>query len=474
MFVKLFKFFFSTISFMLIIFLPFAVTVNCILLDDKLFCNFEYFVNKGLLDKEIFVRLQGKIEEIQRIDLAKILLVIINNINSKNYKLNEQDEEILSKLLDEFKVELLMLKIDDLYKKQENMIINCKYRLISEIFYGVEVPGEDEKLYGKMPSPSMIGLNHRVDISLKWKTYKDFTSVHINLFHVGWWGGGIYSSVGSTSGPLFFDETYLKISISELINTKLKIGRIRFSCGNLGILASNISEILSPLDGIEINNNINTKFGVIEIKNIAGRITSDFYPNTLIVAGQDNYLVSRVSLLGDDKVYGVNFLWSGISKEKGYSIDFLIKKLGLLSECVFYYPGDEVTFIDSAWTKAFIFQILIPMKLFDLTFKYGDIKKNFISYYSSLYSAIGTSPVDFFDSGTRGIEMIFSKKLKNNFEINFDITSFDVPEKKNIYRIIFCFNLLSNVQIQLECTAFCKYKYSFEYSICRGFITAKF
>lgn len=394
---------------------------------DWIYLSVKNLAEKNLANKELFELIQAREKELTRIEWARILTVIVAGNEGK---FSAEDLKTVDVLFNEFKYEMLLLRIQMLEKentlkgeKENELRLNGNIKLIPEFYHGKNMPGFKEE-YGNIPSPSKGGINQKIDLYLRAKVDSNWGGF-VKLYNSGYWGAGRYTpDVPGTSGPFYIDETYMEFN-SAL--TKVKGGRIRFSFGPLGILVGNELRPISPLEGIEVKNNI----GYVKTSNVIGRITSDYYPETLIVAGQDSFYASRVFIDMKSFGLGANYLWSGLSKEKGYSLDYNIGRLGLSGEYARYKPSPDTNIEGVNWSNAYVGILSFPTIIgLDFSFRYGRLSKYFFPIYSSLYYSDVGEKVDYFEEGIIGSDCKISKKFSE--KVNMTLEHFEIKNRTNL------------------------------------------
>lgn len=395
--------------------------------EDWICLSIKNLVKKGLVNEELFELIQAKNKELTRIEWARILTVIVAGNEGK---FSAEDLKTIDMLFNEFKYEMLLLRIQMLEKgnalkeEEENKLrLSGNIKFIPEFYHGKKMPWFKEE-YGNIPSPSKGGINQKIDLYLRAKVDSNWGGF-VKLYNSGYWGAGKYTpDVPETGGPFYIDEAYMEFN-SAL--TKVKGGRIRFSLGPLGILVGNELRPIPPLEGVEIKNG----YSYIKTSNIIGRITSDYYPETLVVAGQDNFYASRISIDMKNFVVGANYLWSGLSKEKGYSLDYNIRRLGLSGEYAGYKLSSDVNIEGINWSNAYVGILSFPTIIgLDFSFRYGRLSKYFFPIYSSLYYSDVGEKVDYFEEGIIGSDCKISKKFSE--KVNMTLEHFGIKNRTNL------------------------------------------
>jgi len=410
----------------------------------------EEFNNKGLIDKRLIEIIKTR-EEFSKVEWARIVDVLVQTFNYT--KATKEDLSLLGKLVDEVKYELLLINVQKL--EDEIRGIRNRPELAGKLqftfdSYGGELPFEKEE-FGKIPSPSRINIKQKIDLYLR-TSPTQLLSLFIKLQKTGYWGARYSPEIPQTGGSLYIDDVYFKTST---IIGDIKGGRIRFSFGHIGLLISNEFLPASPLEGFEF---VSKEIKKIKIINVIGRITSDYYPNSLVAAGKDNFVGARLSTIFKGSQVGTNYLNTGLGKEKGYSIDLLtsILKSNIFGEYVrFKISPDTIGVETIEYTDSYILGAKIfNFKNTNCEIRYGNIDKYFWPIYSSLYySEVGAKTN--FKNDAKGYEFSLSHKFK---WMPLEIEQFSLQEKtthKKEYISVFrCKKDLLGINFNLEYNRF--------------------
>lgn len=355
---------------------------------------------KGLVGQDLLTLIETR-EYFSRMELAKILVVMINNFPKTDLK--QEDVFLIEKLADEFKYELLLIRLQNTEGKlfKNRIALSGDIKLISKLYHG-DLPGEKE-YYGELPSPTRIGITQQLRLYLTGEIISPLT-VFVNLIKRGDWGGESYLGGEGTAGPLSINEAYLRLNLKY---TDIQIGKVRFSFGPLSILAGNEFDAIEAMDGLKME----TAVKGFSITSLLGRITTDYYPNTFFVAGQDNYIASRICRNLEDFKLGINYVGTGLGKDKGYGFDLSgeILKKTIIGEYARYKPSSDTLIEDKGWKTAFIAGIdLFNWKGVNCHLRYGDIDRYFFPYYTHLASSDARLN---YGSDTKGWDITFSKRF---------------------------------------------------------------
>jgi hypothetical protein len=336
--------------------------------------------NMGLIKKELVEAVLTK-EVLTRFDLAELVVLILDTTRGK--EVPAEALKLIERLTEEFKYELVVIRLEWLEKKQQALMKRLeKNKINGEIefdfdYYRGELPGEVEKIYGKIPKESKIGGVTKLELFLKGWVFKDI-SVRLKLTQSGAWGGAFGTPY--TGSGFLVEKAYVKLK-HKLIN--LSCGRVEFSFGPFGLLVDNREA--QGLDGIVIESNFRN-FG---LTSILGRITSDYYPQTSIVVGQDNFISARLHGVFKKFLLGINYLYTGLGREQGYGFDIEAEIWGrkLLLEWAWYKPSsDTLIFKDKGWTEPCMVVSGELFRIFKINFtlRYGNISYRFIPYFSNI------------------------------------------------------------------------------------------
>ncbi|MDI6786609.1 MAG: hypothetical protein QMD92_07865 [bacterium] len=165
----------------------------------------EKFSHKGLLEKDLIEIVKSR-GELSTIEWAYVLNALLATFDYKAAK--EEDLVLLDKLTQEFKYEILLLKVRNL----ENEIIETKgkieiggeLRFTFDVYDG-DLPWEKEEM-GGIPSPSRIGIEQRIGLCLTGKVSPN-SLIFVKLRRTGYWGAKYNPGIPETIGPLNINES---------------------------------------------------------------------------------------------------------------------------------------------------------------------------------------------------------------------------------------------------------------------------
>lgn len=192
--------------------------------------------------------------------------------------------------------------------------------------------------------------------------------------------------------------------------SSLKIGRIYFILGRLGLIADNNFDAFegASLDVVSV--------GDLKISGIFARLSSTNYPRTKAFESADDYWAARVSKEFADGHFeaGATALFSGIASEDGAAVDLWWRSpwrsREFVVEAAAYRPTKSGIIADiepyeARWAVVGGFDA-VKNRNFNVFVQLGDVAKGFTPMATSLaYSARDHL---YFDHDTRGIDAAFT------------------------------------------------------------------
>lgn len=300
----------------------------------------------------------------------------------------------ISILAEEFETELDILRI-------QNTVSTYKERAVSA----------DSRITGRIAAYAQSFYNHpfaaEPGVSI-------LPSLHMNYgsppSHSGPISGELgFKAVGNDPKRLKVDEANVTLRL-PLGRSSLKIGRIYFILGRLGLIADNNFDAFEGalLDDVSVVG--------LKISGVFARLSSTNYPGTTKFESADDYWAARVSkeFSAGRLEVGANALFSGISSEDAASLDLWWRSpwrsREFVLEAAAYRPTksgimEDTDPYEARWAVVGGFDA-IKKRDFNVFVQLGDVAKGFTPMATSLaYSARDHL---YFDHDTRGIDAAFT------------------------------------------------------------------
>jgi len=156
-----------------------SVKVNSQTLSEEeykwIYSTIEEFSKKGLIETK-FVEIIKSRKDFSKLEWAYIINTLIKIFN---YNIATKDDLVLlDKLIEEFKYELLLIKLQGLDKEIEwvrkKPEIGGKLQFTFDVYSG-DLPFEKEE-FGKIPTPSKIGIKQQIELFLKINPTQDLST----------------------------------------------------------------------------------------------------------------------------------------------------------------------------------------------------------------------------------------------------------------------------------------------------------
>jgi len=177
-------------------------------------------------------------------------------------------------------------------------------------------------------------------------------------------------------------------------------GRIYFILDRLGLIADNYHDALEGLD-LKIG-----PWKVLGARAIYARLSSTNYPGQRFFWMKDDYWALRTYLDWGRLELGGNWLFSGISTEKGYALDGYLALWGreLAGEFAKYKPSATNWYEAVTWRQAWVAGMdVLKGKRQELFIQLGDVDRGFSPMASSLLYSTGGQHL-YFDYNTEGVD----------------------------------------------------------------------
>lgn len=370
-----------------------------------------------------------KEEKLSRIDYAIFINSALNKIEKENISMTAEEEKLVQFLIEEFRTEFLILKLQEEIKNNQEEIVKLlsKYNFkinadikiyVSKLFGDMPVKEEEKKLYlldEKLGKESEVAFLQQIRLILSvLSTDKELI---LKFKNFGYWGVGRYTSGStgidfSTADPLRFEEAYLHLNAQNYFT---RIGRQKLRCGEFGLI---FDALYFPVDAIYL----------------------EILPYYFVIGSQYGELDSFVTGVKIKKFNLCGFL-SRYSKEKrkffnlenttGFSLSYNSGKYKM--ELAFYTAKRNFKGITSSLILNYS-----PLKELEITV--GGISDNFPSNIPPL----DIIPQEFRDSkylriftGTKGINAIYRKNINKNLNMETEIVYLVKNEKRILDREIF-------------------------------------
>lgn len=178
------------------------------------------------------------------------------------------------------------------------------------------------------------------------------------------------------------------------------LGRIYFILDRLGLIADNYHD---ALEGMDLGLGPWKAWGA---RVIYARLSSTNYPRQRFFRMKDDYWALRTFLDWGRLELGGNWLFSGISTEKGYAIDGYLAVWGreVAGEFAKYKPSATNWYEAVTWRQAWVAGMdVLKGSRQELFIQIGDVDKGFSPMASSLLYSTGGQHL-YFDYNTEGID----------------------------------------------------------------------